>query len=93
MTAPELSELVVDLARELSEVRRELDAYRLLAGELASYRVLAVQAVHYCHALASEVDRVEARYHRFLREQRGIDREAIARADVEDAAPSEAVAA
>ena len=83
MTALELADLALDATRELSEARRERDAWRLVA----------VQAIHLAHTEQAERGRVENRYHRFLREQRGIDREAIARAAAEDEAQSEAVAA
>lgn len=67
MTAGDLASMVVDLTRELSETRRELDAWRLVA----------IEAAHYGHERHVQYSRLEERYYRFLKEQRGIDREAV----------------
>ena len=75
MTAPQFAELLVDLTRELSERTRERDAWRLVA----------VAGVHHSHGQHVELKRLEDRYHRFLREQRGIGREVAERDTVEDA--------
>ena len=41
-----------------------------------AWRLVAVQAVHHLNERHVEFSRLEDRYHRFLRERRGIDREA-----------------
>ena len=74
--------LVADLTRDLSQARAEREAWR----------VVAVQSIHYLHERFVEYKRLEDRYHRFLREQRGIDREAVEHAEAEEQAGEAACA-
>ncbi len=60
MTAAEACSMVVDLARELADLRGERDSYRLVARE----------AIHSLHGLTAERDRLRERYHALQDEYR-----------------------
>ncbi len=66
MTIPEASELILALTRRISAAR----------GEGRSWQLVALAAIHYCHGLQAELDRLRTSHHRLLDEVRASRRKA-----------------
>jgi len=65
VTLSEATELIVAMTAELSEARRDIAAYRMLAQQL----------LHFAHDLQARERRSGDRYHRLLNETRDLRQE------------------